>query len=361
MKAAEVSNVDGNHQKYKEIKMENKIKFIEFCAVQKSDLLRAFGQLGLNYIGKHKKKNIYLFEHHDIIFIANCESTGFAAKHCAKHGPSIVSLGFQINDAKILKQAKKLGYQQFTGEEAVTGLSLPAIVGPGNVLVRPIFAEHWQALIDSHFDLQPSELFKADYGLLTIDHIAVNARKNNLEAWREFYFSVFNFVETSDFIIKGKSTSFRCNPTASRCGNIKIVLNEDFEDGSQISDFINENKGDGIQHIAFKSSDMPHSISRMASNQVTFMKTPDSYYDLIDSRIPEHRENIEELRAHNILIDNDKNDKNAILLQVFTKALIGPIFFEVINRKGNEGFGEGNVKALFEAVELDQLKQGLLA
>ena len=249
----------------------------------------------------------------------------------------------------------------FRSREAKTGIALPSIVGPGNVLVRAFSENLWNEFKTIHFDMQPSELFRPDYCLLEIDHIAVNARKNNLEAWREFYFKVFDFVETSDFVIQGKKTAFRCNPTASQCGSIKIVLNEDFEDGSQISEFIEANNGDGIQHIAFKSSSMPYSVSRLVDNKINFMKTPESYYDLIDGRIPGHGENVEELRKHNILIDNDRYDKNAILLQVFTEALIGPIFFELIHRKGNEGFGEGNVKALFEAVELDQRKRGLLA
>lgn len=341
--------------------MKNQIKFIEFCALQAGELLRAFGRLGLNYSGKHKNKNIFLFEQGDITFIANCESTGYAAEHYAEHGPSIVSLGLQMQDNTIMDKAASLGYQTFTTREAKTGVALPAIIGPGNVLVRPFSENAWNEFKTINFDMQPSELFRPDYCLLDIDHIAVNARKNNLEAWREFYFKVFDFVETSDFIIQGKQTSFRCNPTASRCGNIKIVLNEDFEDGSQISEFIEANNGDGVQHIAFKSSSMPYSVSRLVDNEINFMKTPDSYYDLIDGRIPGHGENVDELRKHNILIDNDRYDKNAILLQVFTETLIGPIFFELIHRKGNEGFGEGNVKALFEAVELDQRKRGLLA
>ncbi|WDE11574.1 4-hydroxyphenylpyruvate dioxygenase [Thalassomonas haliotis] len=341
--------------------MKNQIKFIEFCASEAGELLRAFGRLGLNYSGKHKTKNIFLFEQGDITFIANCESTGYAAEHCAEHGPSIVSLGLQMQDDTIMDKAASLGYQTFTAREAKTGITLPSIVGPGNVLVRTFSQNSWNEFKTIHFDMQPSELFRPDYSLVNIDHIAVNARKGNLEAWREFYFNVFDFVETSDFIIQGKQTAFRCNPTASQCGNIKIVLNEDFEDGSQISEFIQANNGDGIQHIAFKSSSMPYSVSRLVDNEINFMKTPDSYYDLIDGRIPGHGENVEELRKHNILIDNDRYDKNAILLQVFTESLIGPIFFELIHRKGNEGFGEGNVKALFEAVELDQRKRGLLA
>ena len=341
--------------------MKNQIKFIEFCASEAGILLRAFGRLGLNYSGKHKNKNIYLFEQGDITFIANCEATGYAAEHCAEHGPSIVSLGLQTSDHGVMDRAASLGYQTFSAKEAKTGIALSSIVGPGNVLVRNFTDIQWNEFKTIYFDMQPSELFHPDYCLQEIDHIAVNARKDNLESWREFYFSVFKFVETSDFIIRGKKTAFRCNPTASECGNIKIVLNEDFEDGSQISEFIAANNGDGIQHIAFKSSSMPYSVSRLVNNDITFMKTPGSYYEVIDHRIPGHGENVEELRDHNILIDNDKYDKTAILLQVFTETVIGPIFFELIHRKGNEGFGEGNVKALFEAVELDQRKRGLLA
>ncbi len=336
---------------------EKSIRFIEFCAAEPAELLQAFAQLGLKYLGKHQRKAIYLFSQENVIFFANCETQGLAARHYAEHGVSIVSIGLQTDTSDHwIQRAQASGYAQFSRDDALTGLPFPTIIGPSSLLVQLFNKTELDEMIEQHFELQPSELFHSDPHLQDIDHIAINVHQGNIKRWSEFLTSVFEFSELSNFVIKTRTASFRCMPMGSGCGNIKIVVNEDFADGSQISDFLARNKGEGVQHIAFTSSDLPHTIRTMNSKNVNFVPTPSRYYDLIDARIPNHGEDVNQLKAHNILIDNDKYDKTALLLQVFTSELIGPIFFELIHRKGNNGFGEGNVKALFEAVEVDQLK-----
>lgn len=340
---------------------EQYIQFIEFITDDFDGIQHTMEQLGVNLVASHRHKKIYLFEANHVALIVNCEMQDYAKKHFDEHGPSILGVGMVLNSPeKVIEKALYTGYQAQNSVNSLSGLSLQSVQGEGGVLTYPISAEHWTDMMEEEFDHTPNQPQK-NATITAIDHIAINVKNGQLEKWRYFYEVVLNMKETSNFIIEGKKTSFRCNPLGSECGNIRVVLNEDFEDGSQISEYIDINKGSGVQHIAFETTNIYDAIEARRNNQVRFMTTPDAYYDLIDKRIKNHGEDLARMRKNHILIDNDKMDQDKILLQIFTDTMIGPIFFEFIERKGNNGFGEGNVKTLFEAVEIDQVKRGVLA
>lgn len=337
------------------------IQFIELTTDDFKSIRQSLEQLDLRLVAKHLQKEIFLFENNDISVIVNCEMEQFAKEHFQNHGASIVGMGLILDDAeKVINNAKISDYKTLSAADGPTGLKLPSIEGEGGILTYPFTDEQWYSVIKEEFDYEPNQTL-SESNISHIDHIAINVTKGQLENWKHFCEVILDMAETSSFIINGKKTSFRCNPMASTCGNIRIVLNEDFEDGSQISEFIVRNNGSGIQHIAFGTNDIYQTVEGRREKAVKFMDTPDTYYDLIWERIDDHKEDINLLRKHKILIDNDKMNTGNILLQIFTDTMIGPIFFEFIQRKGNNGFGEGNVTTLFEAVEMDQMIRGVLA
>jgi 4-hydroxyphenylpyruvate dioxygenase len=184
-----------------------------------------------------------------------------------------------------------------------------------------------------------------------------------MKEWSEFYERFFNFREVRYFDIEGKLTGLKSKAMTSPCGKIRIPINESSDDKSQIAEYLDLYHGEGIQHVALGTTDIYGSVEGMKGTGVAFQDTIDTYFDLIDKRLPNHGENVAELRRLRILIDGATHlgADNELLLQIFTKEVIGPIFFELIQRKGNEGFGEGNFKALFESIELDQIRRGVLS
>ena len=200
-------------------------------------------------------------------------------------------------------------------------------------------------------------------GLTYIDHLTHNVERGDMDKWAGFYEKLFNFREIRYFDIAGKHTGLFSRAMTSPCGKIRIPINESADDKSQIAEYLREHNGEGIQHIALGSNDIYRTVSELRANGMDFMPTPDTYYDNIDKRLPGHGEDLERLRALRILIDGepmDKVGKEDKLLQIFTQTVIGPIFFEIIQRKGNDGFGEGNFQALFDSIEQDQINRGVL-
>jgi 4-hydroxyphenylpyruvate dioxygenase len=197
-------------------------------------------------------------------------------------------------------------------------------------------------------------------GLTYLDHLTHNVARGNMSTWADFYERVFNFREIRYFDIEGKVTGLFSKAMTSPCGKIRIPLNESQDDKSQIEEFLHRYRGEGIQHLALGTDDIYDTVQRMRARGMRFQDTVDTYFDGIDSRVPGHGESVERLREHRILIDGAPTEGQGLLLQIFTENAIGPIFFEIIQRKGNEGFGEGNFKALFESLELDQIRRGVL-
>ena len=197
-------------------------------------------------------------------------------------------------------------------------------------------------------------------GLTYLDHLTHNVRRGQMATWAAFYEDIFNFREIRYFDIEGQQTALISKAMTSPCGKIRIPLNESRDEHSQIEEFLRDYKGEGIQHVALGTNDIFASVETMAERGVRFQDTIDTYFDGIDARVPGHGEDVERLRADRILVDGAPTDGQGLLLQIFTENMIGPIFFELIQRKGNEGFGEGNFKALFESIELDQIRRGVL-
>ncbi|MCR6553529.1 4-hydroxyphenylpyruvate dioxygenase, partial [Aeromonas sp. CPF2-S1] len=195
--------------------------------------------------------------------------------------------------------------------------------------------------------------------LIEIDHLTHNVHRGNMDVWSNFYERIGNFREIRYFDIEGKLTGLHSRAMTAPCGKIRIPINESADDKSQIEEYLRQYKGEGIQHIAMASSDIYHTIRTLRSRGTGFMPTPDTYYEKVNSRVEGHQEDLAALKELRILIDGSPT-KDGILLQIFTDTVIGPVFFEIIQRKGNEGFGEGNFKALFESIELDQIRRGVL-
>ena len=234
-------------------------------------------------------------------------------------------------------------------------MAIPAIKGIGGTLLYLIESE---TIYDT--DFEGLAIAGEGVGLTYIDHLTHNVHRGNMDKWAKFYESIFNFREIRYFDIEGKLTGLKSRAMTSPCGNIRIPLNESSDDKSQIEEFLRRFNGEGIQHIALGTDDIFKTVEMMAARGVPFQKTPATYYEKTNARVPGHNEDLAELQRLNILVDGAPTEGQGLLLQIFTQDEIGPVFFEIIQRKGNEGFGEGNFQALFESIELDQIRRGVL-
>lgn len=330
--------------------------FLEFSAPDNNQLHQQFKDMGFSAVARHQQLDVVLYRQGDIQFIVNGESHCQAAQHAQTHGAGACAMGFKTKDAeKAYQHAIRQGAEPFAEKSA--NHDLPAIKAIGGSVIYFVdehsepFAGQWQqtAATEGHGS-----------GLQAIDHLTHNVFRGNMDKWAQFYESIFNFHEIRFFNIKGKMTGLVSRALSSPCGKIKIPLNESKDDKSQIEEFLHEYKGEGIQHIALSCDDIYHSIRQLREKGVKFLDVPDTYYDMIADRIPWHQEAVGELQQQRILIDGDSDPSAGLLLQIFTENIFGPVFFEIIQRKGNEGFGEGNFQALFEAIERDQVKRGIL-
>jgi len=243
-------------------------------------------------------------------------------------------------------------------------LHIPAIEGIGGS--RLFFVDRYhsgQSIYEVDFDFHPDwqeRMAAADSKLTYIDHLTHNVNRGQMSTWADFYEKLFNFREIRYFDIEGKVTGLFSKAMTSPCGKIRIPLNESQDDKSQIEEFLREYKGEGIQHIALGTTDIYEAVDVLRARGIPFQDTPDTYYEMLPERIKGHDESIPELEKRHILMDGAPTEGQGLLLQIFTQNVIGPIFFEIIQRKGNEGFGEGNFKALFESIELDQMRRGVI-
>jgi 4-hydroxyphenylpyruvate dioxygenase len=243
-------------------------------------------------------------------------------------------------------------------------LNIPAIEGIGGSLIY--FVDRYGPGQVSIYDIDfvPTDVTQGfrheGVGLVEVDHVTHNVYRGNMNVWAGYYEKLFNFREVKYFDIEGKLTGLKSRAMTSPCGRIRIPINESADDKSQIAEYLNEYKGEGIQHIALSSDNIYETVERLRKGHVAFQSTIETYFEGIDQRLPGHGEDVARLKRNQILIDGAPHDGKGLLLQIFTQNAIGPIFFEIIQRKGNEGFGEGNFKALFESIELDQIRRGVL-
>ena len=337
-------------------------EFVEFSAPAPNELEILFISLGFTHVANHKSKNVKLFRQGSINFILNSEPNSYADEFQKNHGPSACALGFRVQCAvEALKKAEQLGRPIHHAKPGFMELNIPAVQGVGGAMLFFInlYGEHNIYEVDFDF-IKGVDIQKNSAGLLQIDHVTHNVEKGGMDKWADFYKDLFNFKQIRYFNIKGSFTGLLSRAMTSPDGEIRIPINESVDDKSQIAEFIRDYKGDGIQHIALSTDDIFSTIKQLRKNGVDFLDTPDTYYKMIDKRLPGHCESVEAMQNLSILIDGDPQNNGGILLQIFTQTCIGPIFFEIIQRKGNEGFGEGNFQALFESIEQDQIERGVL-
>ncbi|BFG74895.1 4-hydroxyphenylpyruvate dioxygenase [Paraburkholderia terrae] len=346
-------------------------EFIEYTAPDPVALGKLFESMGFTAIAKHRHKNVTLYRQGEINFIVNGEPDSFAQRFARLHGPSICAIAFRVQDAaKAYRRALELGAWGFDNKTGPMELNIPAIKGIGDSLIY--FVDRWRGkngaapnsvgdinIYDVDFEPIPgANPNPVGHGLTYIDHLTHNVHRGRMQEWAEFYERLFNFREVRYFDIEGKVTGVKSKAMTSPCGKIRIPINEEgSETAGQIQEYLDAYHGEGIQHIALGTNDIYATVDGLRGANISLLDTIDTYYELVDRRVPNHGEPLDELRKRKILIDGARED---LLLQIFTENQIGPIFFEIIQRKGNQGFGEGNFKALFESIELDQIRRGVV-
>ena len=337
-------------------------EYVEYIASNTKALEELFIKMGFCAISRHRSKDVALYRQGDINFIINHEPNSFASAFAKVHGPSVCAFGIRVKNATLAyEHLKQLGAKKFHGQVGPMELNIPAIYGIGRSLIYIIDRYGESSIYDVDFTpIEGQPRNPTGVGLSSIDHLTHNVLQGRMNQWAEFYERLFNFDEIKYFDIHGKQTGLRSRAMVSPCGKIRIPINEPSDSRSQIQEYIEAYHGEGIQHIALHSDDIYSSVIKLRNNGIKFMDVPDAYYDQIEKRIPNHGEDVNKLRENKILIDGSNNGKPNLLLQIFTQTVIGPIFFEIIQRKGNESFGEGNFQALFDVIEQDQLKRGVI-
>ena len=334
-------------------------EFVEYTAPEPEALRALFGKMGCREVARHRSKNVTLHRQGDINFLINAEPNSFAQQFARDHGGSICAMGFRVRDAALAyKRALELGATPGPSTAGPMELNIPSIRGIGGSLIYLVDRYGASSIYDVDFVPVVAADDADGPGLQLIDHLTHNVARGNMDVWSGFYERLFNFREVRYFDIEGRKTGLLSRAMTSPCGKIRIPINESQDDKSQIEEYLREYRGEGIQHIALSTSDIYRTVDRLRANDLVFQDTPDSYYDGIAARVAGHQESVAELTSRRILIDGSAQE--GILLQIFTANVIGPIFFEIIQRKGNEGFGEGNFKALFESIELDQIRRGVV-
>jgi 4-hydroxyphenylpyruvate dioxygenase len=337
-------------------------EFVEYTAPDSDLLADLFSKLGFVAVARHRSKRVTLYRQGGVNFIVNHEPDSFARAFAKVHGPSVCAFAIRVADAgHTHKQTLELGAKSHQGTVGPMELNIPALRGIGGSLIYFVDRYGDHSIYDVDFvaeDGVPSH--PVGVGLTHIDHLTHNVHRGRMDEWAGFYERLFNFEEIRFFDIHGKVTGLKSRAMASPCGKIRIPINESSDDKSQIQEYLEAYRGEGIQHIALASDDIYATVETLAKNGVKFMEVPDTYYEAIDERVPGHGEDLDRLRKNSILIDGAPEAGEGLLLQIFTETVIGPIFFEIIQRKGNEGFGEGNFQALFEAIERDQMARGVI-
>ncbi len=333
--------------------------FVEFASPDPRALRTLFAQMGYTLTARHRTRAIELWQQGDITYILNDDPASHARRFAQLHGPCAASMGWRVVDAeRAMAHVTANGATPYTAADKV--IDAPAIEGIGGSLIY---------LTDRYGDQHPFADFDfttepTGVGFFYLDHLTHNVHKGNMDIWFDFYARLFNFRQIRFFDIEGKFTGLYSRALTSPCGRIRIPINEDRGETGQIVEYLKRYNGEGIQHIAVGTDDLYTATDAIAARGIRFMpKPPMAYYTLSKTRVHDHDEPIEKMAKHGILIDGEgvvDGGETRILLQIFSKTVIGPIFFEFIQRKGDDGFGEGNFRALFESIEQDQIDRGVL-
>ena len=341
-------------------------EFVEFAHPKPAALGSLFATMGFVPVARHRRKDITVWRQGDVNYVVNAEPGSFAARFVETHGPCAPSMAWRVADAlHSFDHAVGLGAEPYEGTDKT--IDAPAIVGIGGSLIYFVDTygdkgSPYAAEFDWTGEADPAP---AGVGLHYIDHLTHNVMRGNMDRWFGFYANLFNFRQIRFFDIEGRHTGLFSRALTSPCGKIRIPINESADANSQIEEYLKDYKGEGIQHIACGAHDLYHAVEALDARGLGFMPAPPAaYYDKIDARLPGHGEPVERLKRSGILIDGEgvvDGKETKVLLQIFSRTVVGPIFFEFIERKGDDGFGEGNFKALFESIEEDQIRRGVLA
>ncbi len=347
-------------------------EFVEYAHPEPEKIGALFEKMGFRVVARHRSKKVTLYRQGDVNFVVNAEPDSFAQAFAAEHGPCACAMAFRVADANYAyERAIALGAEPVTGKVGPMELNIPAVRGIGGSLLY--FVDRYGnkgSIWDVDFiwtgerDPHPEPA-----GLYYLDHLTHNVMRGRMDHWAGWYEKLFNFREIRFFNIEGKLTGLISRALTSPCGKIRIPINESLDDKSQIEEYLRQYKGEGIQHVAMGSRDIYATVEALRANKLPFMPSPPAtYFEMIDARVPNHGEPVDRLKANGILIDGegavalgDKEGRmSKVLLQIFSGTVLGPIFFEFIQRKGDDGFGEGNFRALFESIEEDQVRRGVL-
>lgn len=340
-------------------------EFVEFAHSDPEKLASLFRRMGFVPVARHKNKDITVYRQGDINYVLNAEKESFGDRFVKTHGPCAPSMAWRVVDADhAFKHAVSLGAEPYEDEDKT--LNVPAIRGIGGSLIY--FVDQYGGKgspYSNEFDwIDAVDPRPTGVGFFYLDHLTHNVFRGNMDKWFGFYADLFNFKQIRFFDIEGKLTGLFSRALTSPCGKIRIPINESADEKSQIEEYLKKYNGEGIQHIAVGTNDIYRATDQLAENELKFMPgPPDVYYEKSFERVTGHSEPIDQMKNHGILIDGEgviDGGTTKILLQIFSKTVIGPIFFEFIQRKGDDGFGEGNFRALFESIEEDQIRRGVL-
>ncbi len=338
-------------------------EFLEFTARKKGILEPIFEAMGFTLVARHKSKDVELWRQGDINLLSNYEKKCHAAYYAEEHGPSACGMAFRVKDSQhAYKEVIARGAQPMDTHTGPMELKLPAIKGIGGAMLYLIDRyEGENTIYDIDFNwIEGVDRHPEGCGFHTLDHLTHNVYRGRMNFWAGFYEKLFNFREIRYFDIKGEYTGLLSKAMTAPDGKIRIPLNEEaVGGGGQIEEFLMKYNGEGIQHIAFACDDLVACLDKLKAKGMKFMTPPpNTYYDMLEERLPGHGENVDELQKRGILSDGTGEPR--LLLQIFSETVFGPVFFEFIQRKQDEGFGEGNFKALFESIERDQVNRGVL-
>ncbi|UJR83415.1 4-hydroxyphenylpyruvate dioxygenase [Sandaracinus amylolyticus] len=313
-----------------------------------------FRALGCSRTRRHATRDVELWSQHGVRFVVTRDPRSFAASFAREHGPSIASMAWYVADAEhALREAVRRGAVEVAGDSVFGGA--PALEGIGGS--RIYLVDRRRGWEERHYvALERPEVVR-DRGFLAIDHLTNNVPRGTLAAHRAFYREVFGFEDVRSFEIRGNATGLTSYALRSPCGTFCIPINEGSEDRSQIEEYLREYRGAGIQHVALLTRDLLSSLEGMRDSGVATLDIDPSYYDSAFARVPGVREDHEAIRGRGVLVDGDEE---GYLLQIFTENVIGPIFFELIQRENHRSFGEGNFGALFRSIERDQERRGVV-
>ncbi|MDC7684525.1 4-hydroxyphenylpyruvate dioxygenase [Asticcacaulis sp. BYS171W] len=336
----------------------NGFAFVEFTGPDIEAMAAHLVRLGFTAAAHHPTKAITRYVQGGITFLLNAEPRGQAADFRAVHGPSANGMAFHVADPKTaFEGALRRGATAADPAQGALEKDSYVLNGIGGAYLYLVGDD--DNLYDDWTPIEGATEAAHSVGLTLLDHLTHNVHRGQMRTWAEFYNRIFGFEEQKYFDIKGQATGLFSQAMIAPDRAIRIPLNESQDDHSQIEEFLREYNGEGIQHIALTTDNIYDTVEKLRARGVLLQDTPETYYELVDRRVPGHGEDLERLRRNRILIDG-KVGEEGLLLQIFTEPVFGPIFFEIIQRKGNEGFGNGNFQALFESIELDQIRRGVV-